>query len=156
MKLTTTQKYAIAADYVAGLSVSHLCTKHGITPGGFRRLRREDAVYQEAEEELLEELLDHTRVALRSKAQQAIEALTSILQLDRKNLETSTGPNGGVVQNRVVDVKLLAEQRLSASALLGFWLRSEDAQQQQANWRTLNLTTAADLEDPEDEEDYGV
>jgi hypothetical protein len=154
--LVTTQKYAIAADYVAGLSVSHLCTKHGITPGGFRRLRREDVVYQETERELLEELLEYTRVALRNKAGQAIEALTSILQLDRKNLESRVGPNGGEIQSRLVDVKLLAEQRLSASALLGFWLRLEDVQQQQANWRALNLTTAADLEDLEDDEDYGV
>ncbi len=156
MKLTTAKKYAIAADYVAGLSVSQLCTKHGITPGGFRRLRREDGVYQETEGELLEELLEHTRVALRNKAGQAIEALTSILQFDRKNLESRIGPHGREIQSRLVDVKLLAEQRLSASALLGFWLRLEDAQQQQDNWRALNLITTEDLKDLEDEEDYGV
>jgi hypothetical protein len=150
MKITAAQKHAIAADYIAGLSVLAICEKHHITAGGFRRLRREDPVYQEIEEELLDELLEQSRLALRNKAQQAIETLTSILELDRKNLATRTGPNGGEIQERSVDVKLLGEQRLTASALLSFWLRLEDAQRAQANWRASNLIEVGE-EDNEEE-----
>lgn len=151
MKLTAARKTAIASHYVAGLSVSEICERHGITPGGFRRLRREDPVYQEVEAALLEELLEHLRTALGSKAQRAIEVLDSILALDRKNLETRKGPNDGEIRERSVDVKLLAEQRLSASTILSFWLRLEDAQREQKRWELENLVPVKDLDDREEE-----
>jgi hypothetical protein len=151
MRPTAAKKTAIAVDFVAGLSVSAICEKHNITPGGLRRLRREDQIYRETEEALLEDLLEHTRTALRNKAQQAIETLTSILELDRKNLETRTGPNNGEIRERAVDVKLLGEQRLTASALLAFWLRLEGAQREQQRWEADNLSPEDGPEDEEEE-----
>lgn len=153
MKLTRSQKLHIAVDFVASEPVTAICTKYNITPGGLRRLRREDAPYREAEAELVEELIDQARLSLRLKARHAVDALTSILACDRQNLTIESGPNGGVIQKRTVDVKLLQEQRLAAATLVTLWMRLEDATQAQENWRSNNLISSTDEAEEDNEDD---
>lgn len=55
-RLTKPQKVAIAGDYVNGCSIQDICKAHAISETAFYRLRREDEIYQAAEDAFTEEI----------------------------------------------------------------------------------------------------
>jgi|SRR5262245_62051182 len=131
MSLSRADKQRLAIRYTAGAPLAELCSEFGFTEKEFHRLREGDADFSAMEEAALNEAWEEGRRLLRAEAQAAAKTLRELAQLDPKNLEVSTGPNGGEVWRRKVDPHLVREQRRAAEKILEFWLEAKRLQERE-------------------------
>jgi hypothetical protein len=125
MALSRIDKQRLAVCYTAGIPLAELCSEFGLTEKEFHRLREKDSDFSALEEAALDEAWEESCRLLRSQAQTAAAILREIAQLDPHNLQVSTGPNGGEVWRRKVDLHLVREQRRAAEKILELWLEAK-------------------------------